>query len=69
MRDVATARGSLFPDGVRQERALGYVPFLARYGAPLLEEMRAQAALHAAVVLGATPAASMVAASAIPSPA
>ena len=65
MRDVATARGSLFPDGVRQERALGYVPFLARYGTSLLDEMRAQAALHAAVLLGATPVASIAVASAM----
>lgn len=69
MRDVATARGSLYPDGVRQERALGYVPFLARYGAPLLREMCAHAAGHAAVVLGATPAASLMTVGAMPSPA
>lgn len=69
MRDVATARASLFPDGVRQERALGYVSFLARYGAPLLDEMRAQAAGHAAVVLGATPPVAVFAAGPMPSPA
>jgi uncharacterized protein YllA (UPF0747 family) len=47
MRDVATARGALFPDGVRQERALAFAPFLARYGESLVGEMLAQAASHA----------------------
>ena len=47
MRDVATARGALFPDGVRQERALAFVSFLARYGEPLVRDMLAQATSHA----------------------
>jgi bacillithiol biosynthesis cysteine-adding enzyme BshC len=40
MRDVATARGALWPGGVRQERALNLLPMLARQGAPLLDGMR-----------------------------
>ena len=48
MRDVATARVSLFPDGNRQERVLNFIPFLARNGRPLLDVMRAEAARHAA---------------------
>lgn len=47
-RDVGTARGALFPRGVPQERALNFVPMLARQGPPLLEAMRAEAAKHAA---------------------
>src|SRR5205085_3135367 len=35
MRDVATAAASLHPNGIRQERVLNFVPFLARYGRPL----------------------------------
>ena len=53
MRDVATARGSLFPDGVRQERALCFVQFLARYGPALVDDMRGHAAGHAASRVGA----------------
>jgi bacillithiol biosynthesis cysteine-adding enzyme BshC len=47
MRDLATVRGSLYPDGVRQERALNLVPLLARHGLGLLESMRDSAAVHA----------------------
>jgi bacillithiol synthase len=47
MRKLGTARGSLFPFGVKQERKLGYIPFLARYGPGLLEQMLAQANVHA----------------------
>ncbi len=50
--DVTTARASLYPDGMSQERALGFVPFLARYGTPLLADMRVHASRHAAAVLG-----------------
>jgi uncharacterized protein YllA (UPF0747 family) len=53
MRQLATARGALFPYGVRQERKLAYIPFLARYGAPLLEQMLEAARSHArALVAG-----------------
>ncbi|HEY4131280.1 MAG TPA: bacillithiol biosynthesis BshC, partial [Gemmatimonadaceae bacterium] len=47
MRQVATARGSLYPHGSRQERKLAFVPFLARYGSPLVERMLAGAREHA----------------------
>jgi uncharacterized protein YllA (UPF0747 family) len=46
-RDLGTARASLYPDGIRQERALSFVPFLARYDGPLVEEMLSAAAAHA----------------------
>ncbi len=51
MRDAATARGSLFPLGRPQERALSFVPFLVRYGNKLLEEMLAAASEHARSLL------------------
>jgi len=47
MRQLGTARGSLFPHGVRQERKLAYVPFLARYGQALLDRMLVEASGHA----------------------
>jgi bacillithiol synthase len=51
-RDLGTARASLFPDGIRQERSLSFVPFIARYDRPLLEEMLAAAGAHAERLLG-----------------
>ena len=53
MRDVATARGALFPFGVRQERKLNLLPTIARHGQDVLAEMRAAAAAHAASLVGA----------------
>jgi uncharacterized protein YllA (UPF0747 family) len=54
MRAIATARGSLFPLGKRQERALNLIPLLARYGPALLDAVRAAAGRHAtALVFGA----------------
>ena len=55
MRRIATARGSLFPHGVRQERKLSFIPFLARYGAPLLEQMLEAAGAHARAIVAGTP--------------
>ena len=46
-RDLATARGSLWPLGKRQERTLNFIPFLARYGEPLPRLMLAEARRHA----------------------
>jgi len=46
MRDLATVRGSLFPGGIRQERALNLIPLLARHGVGLLGEMRTNASVH-----------------------
>jgi uncharacterized protein YllA (UPF0747 family) len=57
MRDLGTIRGSLYPGGMRQERALNLVPLLARYGMGLLERMRDDAAAYArGVVDGEIPA-------------
>lgn len=53
MRRIATARGLLFPFGDRQERKLSFVPFLARYGESLIEQMLTAAEAHArALVMG-----------------
>jgi bacillithiol biosynthesis cysteine-adding enzyme BshC len=43
MREIATAAAALYPNGVRQERVLNFVPFLTRYGRQLLEQMHAEA--------------------------
>lgn len=51
-RDLGTARASLYPDGVRQERVLSFVPFVARYNGPLIERMLAEASLHADRIVG-----------------
>ena len=55
MTQVATARGSLYPLGKRQERALNIVPFLARYGAVIVDGMAAGARGHARLLVGSTP--------------
>lgn len=47
MRELGTARGALYPDGVRQERALNLIPLLARHGLGLFDDMRASATAHA----------------------
>ena len=52
MRDIATAAASLYPKGMRQERVLNWVPFLARYGAAFLELLLGEATRHAAALLG-----------------
>ncbi|MFL5574427.1 MAG: bacillithiol biosynthesis BshC [Gemmatimonadaceae bacterium] len=57
MRDVATARGALFPGGKRQERALNLLPMLARHGPSLVDAMAARAAEHAASLVAGGPAA------------
>jgi bacillithiol biosynthesis cysteine-adding enzyme BshC len=53
MRDIGTAAGALYPEGMRQERVLNFVPFIARYGMPLLAEMREQAIHYANGLIGA----------------
>jgi uncharacterized protein YllA (UPF0747 family) len=55
MRQIATARGSLYPHGTRQERKLAFVPFLARYGPALIEQMLAAASTHARGLLSGAP--------------
>jgi bacillithiol biosynthesis cysteine-adding enzyme BshC len=57
MRQLGTARGSLFPHGVRQERKLAYIPFLARYGRPLLDAMLREARPHARALVAGAPGA------------
>jgi uncharacterized protein YllA (UPF0747 family) len=52
-RDLGTARASLYPDGVRQERSLSFVPFLARYDRPLIKRMLVAAGGHAEALVGA----------------
>ncbi len=52
LRDIGTARGSLYPGGKRQERALNFIPFLARYGPGLLESMLGEATTHALSLVG-----------------
>jgi uncharacterized protein YllA (UPF0747 family) len=56
MRTVAAARGALFPYGARQERKLAFIPFLARYGPPLVERMLGEARAHARTLVFGTPA-------------
>ncbi len=54
LRDLHAARAALWPNGHRQERTLNFIPFLARFGDPLVAAMRAAAARHAsALVTGA----------------
>jgi bacillithiol biosynthesis cysteine-adding enzyme BshC len=52
MRDIATAAAGLYPNGMRQERVLNWVPFLARYGQAFMELMRGEATRHAATLIG-----------------
>jgi uncharacterized protein YllA (UPF0747 family) len=53
MQDVATAAAALYPNGKPQERVLNFLPFLARYGTPLIETMRSEAAEYAHSLIGA----------------
>lgn len=55
MRDVATARAHLYPDGARQERALNFIPMLARQGPHLWSTMREAASAHARALVGGSP--------------
>ena len=51
MRDVATLRGALRPNGGRQERVLNAIPLLTRNGCELLADMRRAAGRHAALLV------------------
>lgn len=51
MHDIGTARGSLFPFGKPQERALSFIPFLVKYGKTLRDGMLAAASDHASSLL------------------
>lgn len=48
LRDAAIARGSLYPSGSPQERALNIVPLLARHGEDLVQSVLSEAGKHAA---------------------
>jgi bacillithiol biosynthesis cysteine-adding enzyme BshC len=54
VRDVETARASLFPLGRPQERMLNLMPMLARHGEPLLEAMLDAAREHASALVEGT---------------
>ena len=58
LQDIGTARGSLYPGGKRQERALNLLPLLARYGRPLLDDMQGAARIQAASLVGGAGSAS-----------
>ena len=62
MRQVSTARGALYPLGIRQERALNAVPFLARHGSAFVDGMVSAARGHALALVGADGAPSIAAA-------
>lgn len=51
MREVGAVRGSLFPLGKPQERALSFVPFLVRHGKILREAMIERASEYARTLL------------------
>jgi uncharacterized protein YllA (UPF0747 family) len=53
MRELASARASLYPMGKPQERALNFIPFLARYGPALREDMLKEARKHCIDLVGA----------------
>ena len=52
MQEIGTARGSLYPLGKPQERALNFVPLLARYGNALRDDMLAGARAYTERLLG-----------------
>ncbi len=54
MTEIGTARGALYPFAKHQERALNFVPLLARYGSGLREDMRQEAERHASRIIGAS---------------
>jgi bacillithiol biosynthesis cysteine-adding enzyme BshC len=64
MQKIATARASLFPHGVRQERKLAFIVFLARYGPALIEQMLSEARAHARSLVGGAPTMTPVSAAA-----
>ena len=55
MRRVAALHGALCPDGAPQERKVSFVPFLARYGRGLIDDMLAAATAHARGIVAGQP--------------
>lgn len=54
MHELGTMRGALLPLGVRQERALNFLPLLARHGDALLGALRSATRAHADALVAAT---------------
>jgi bacillithiol biosynthesis cysteine-adding enzyme BshC len=54
LHDVATVRGALYPDGMRQERALNLLPLLARHGPMLMGRLRSATAAYADSLVAAS---------------
>jgi uncharacterized protein YllA (UPF0747 family) len=54
LHDVATVRGALYPDGMRQERALNLLPLLARHGPVLMGRIRSAIAAYAGSLVAAS---------------
>lgn len=50
LRDIAAARGALYPFGKPQERALNIVPLLARYGDDLINAVMDEAIQHTTIL-------------------
>ncbi|MEO7368509.1 MAG: bacillithiol biosynthesis BshC, partial [Gemmatimonadaceae bacterium] len=50
LREIAIARGALFPDGAPQERALNFIPFLARFGDEIVDSVTAEIDKHVASI-------------------
>lgn len=48
LREAAIARGALFPEGSPQERALNFIPFLARYGDEIISSAMSEITAHTA---------------------
>jgi bacillithiol synthase len=55
MQKIGTARGALYPHGIRQERKLAHIPFLARYGPQLIEQMLNAAGAHGRLIMSGSP--------------
>jgi hypothetical protein len=55
MSQIATARGALHPNGVRQERAVNVLPLLARHGAIVFDRMLEEARRHARQLIDGAP--------------
>ncbi len=66
MHDLSVASASLYPGGVRQERRHAYIPYLARYGPMLIDQMLEGAMAHAHALVG-SPAAESAAVSSVAS--
>lgn len=48
LREIAIARGALFPEGEPQERTLNFIPLLARYGDELISSAMSEITAHTA---------------------